>query len=116
MPRVESDAPGEWQITSRDFPFGVAEELARLRDEGFDFDRAWARIDADRRARDAGFTWKSREGHVEASLPFAKRHFRAAFENESPHSYCVVTTCVELTCDEYGLCDVHATYREATAA
>lgn len=98
------------------FPEGVADELAELRAQGFDFARAWARIDGDRRARDAGFTWKGREGHVEATLPFAKRHFRAAFERRTPARYCVVTTCVAFACDEYGLCDVHATYDEATAA
>lgn len=97
------------------FPFGVAEYLAECREDGLSFEEAWTR-DLDRAAIARGFTWKSRIGHVEASLPFARRHFRAAYVGELSHLYCVVTTCVELTCDEYGLCDVHATYREATAA
>lgn len=105
-----------WQITSSEFPFGIAAELAELRAEGLGFDDAWKAINADVRARDAGFVWRSHRGHAEASLPFSKRHFRAAYERNLARSYCVVTTCVEFSCDEYGLCSLHATYKESIAA
>lgn len=91
------------------FPDGIGELLAERQARGMTFDEAWT-PDLDKAAKAAGFTWKSQPGHAESSLSFAKRHFRAAFENVETSMYCVVTTCTNLQINQYGLCPDHADY------
>lgn len=97
------------------FPFGMSEYLSLAKHAGLAFSEAWTSA-FDRSAIERGFTWKGRRGHVEPALPFAKRHFAAAYDGITPRAYCVVTTCVDFAADEYGLCDEHATYRANEAA
>lgn len=111
--RARAGAPtkvaGSIGVYEGEFPHGVGRLLAERQRCGMSFDEAWT-PDLTQAAKDAGFTWKSQPGHAESSLSFAKRHFRAAFNDEPTSMYCVVTTCVALQINQYGLCPDHANY------
>ncbi len=77
---------------AEDFPYNLADYLAECRIAGLTFDQAWTRRISEA-ARDAGFSWKQQPFAVEASVPFMKRHLRAAYEGYETMRYCVEENC-----------------------
>ena len=97
-----------------DFPFQLADYLAECKAAGMTFDEAWT-VELDHAARAAGFSWKQQPFAVEASLQFAKRHLRCAYEGREPLRYCVDPGCGYLALEDDGFCVLHATAREDAA-